>query len=145
MKFIFINVYTETTMSRNATQKNLNNSFICGNCGSPVNPVEAGTHFRNHCPVCLYSSHVDITTGDRRSGCRGLMAPIGIWAGKRNEWSIIHRCVKCGIIKTNRIAGDDSEIRLIILAVMPLMSTPFPAEILMKDLICTSKGAEPWI
>lgn len=130
-------------MSRNKTQNNLNDSFICGNCGSPVGPAKAGTHFRNHCPVCLYSSHVDITTGDRRSGCRGLMAPIGIWAGKQKEWSLIHRCVNCGIIRTNRIAGDDSELLLVILALTPLMSMPFPAECLMKDLM--HEGDRPWI
>jgi len=71
------------------------------------------------------------------------MEPIGIWAGKKNEWSIIHRCLSCGIIKSNRIAGDDNEVRLVLLAMKPLMSIPFPVEILMKDPISDAKGGRP--
>ncbi len=72
------------------------------------------------------------------------MEPIGIWAGKKKEWSIIHRCVKCGVIKTNRIAGDDSELLLVLLAMKPFMSMPFPAEMLLKDtFLLTIKGARP--
>ncbi len=130
-------------MSRNIKQNN-NNPFNCTNCGNPVASADSGTHFRNHCPFCLYSSHVDICTGDRRSGCRGLMEPIGIWAAKKKEWSIIHRCVKCGIIRINRIAGDDSELLLVLLAAKPFMSMPFPAETFLKDtFLLNIKGARP--
>jgi len=130
-------------MSRHIKQ-NINEPFICNNCGNPVVPADSGTHFRNHCPFCLFSSHVDICIGDRRSRCRGLMEPIGIWAGKKKEWSIIHRCVKCGIIKTNRIAGDDSELLLVLLATKPFMSMPFPAETLFKDtFLLNIKGVRP--
>ena len=128
-------------MSRHVKQNN-NDSFICKNCGSPVNPAGngSGTHFRNHCPFCLFSCHVDICTGDRRSGCRGLMEPISIWAGVRKEWCIIHRCVKCGIIRTNRIAGDDSELLLVLLAAKPLTSMPFPAETILEDAFLSGRG-----
>jgi hypothetical protein len=130
-------------MSRHIKQ-NINEPFICNNCGNPVAPADGGTHFRNHCPLCLFSLHADICMGDRRSGCRGLMEPIGIWAGKKKEWRIIHRCVKCGIIKTNRIAGDDSELLLVLLATKPFMSMPFPAETLFKDTFPFNiKGARP--
>ncbi len=127
-------------MSRHIKQ-NSNDPFTCANCGSTVVPAEGGTQFRNHCPFCLFSLHADICTGDRRSGCRGLMEPIGIWAGKKKEWSIIHRCVKCGIIRVNRIAGDDSELLLILLAAKPFMTMPFPAETFLKQIVpLNSKG-----
>jgi hypothetical protein len=130
-------------MSRHIKQNN-NDSFICANCSKAVPPAECGTHFRNHCPFCLFSSHVDICTGDRRSGCRGLMEPIGIWAGRKKEWSLIHRCIKCGIIRTNRIAGDDSELLLILLATRPFMSIPFPAETVLKDsFLLNIQGVRP--
>lgn len=61
------------------------------------------------------------------------MEPIGIWARKGKEWVIIHRCVKCGIIRTNRIAGDDSEVQLLILAAKPFTSLPFPLESVLND------------
>ncbi len=115
-------------MSRHKIQYNTNESFICVNCGNNVLHAESGTHYRNHCPHCLFSLHVDIHTGDRRSRCMGLMEPIGIWSKKGKEWALIHRCVKCGIIKTNRIAADDNEMVLILIAAKPFMSMPFPAE-----------------
>jgi hypothetical protein len=130
-------------MSRHL-RRNTNDSFICGHCGNAVIPTDGGTHFRNHCPICLYSSHVDICTGDRRSGCHGLMEPIGIWAGRKKEWSIIHRCVKCGVVRTNRIAGDDSELMLFLLAARPFMLMPFPPEALLKDTsLLDMKGGRP--
>lgn len=120
-------------MSRHKTHNKTSDSFICDYCGYPVTPAVSGTHHRNHCPFCLYSKHVDLRIGDRGSGCRGLMEPIGIWARKGKEWVIIHRCVKCGIIRTNRIAGDDSEVQLLILATKPFTSLPFPLESVIKS------------
>nr|WP_081941929.1 RNHCP domain-containing protein [Spirochaeta lutea] len=101
-------------------------SFICSHCGRAVTPTANGTSNRNHCPYCLYSRHMDIRPGDRRSGCRGLMEPIGIWVQRNKEWSIIHRCTACGFIRTNRIAGDDDENTLLRLAAHPLSALPFP-------------------
>ncbi len=109
-------------------QKKDYSAFICINCGLTVLPPENGTEQRNHCPFCLYSRHVDLRTGDRRSGCRGDMAPIGVWVKHNKEWAIIHRCAKCGFIRTNRISGDDSETKLLTLAVKPLTLLPFPME-----------------
>ena len=41
-----------------------NQSFTCANCGAAVSPL-AGGGYRNHCPVCLHSLHVDVNPGDR--------------------------------------------------------------------------------
>ena len=107
-------------------------SFVCVHCGRTVLPAEAGTSNRNHCPFCLHSRHVDLRTGDRRSGCRGLMVPIGIWVHKKGEWSILHRCERCGFIRSNRIAGDDNEATLLGIAAKPLSSLPFPLDAFLK-------------
>lgn len=62
------------------------------------------------------------------------MEPIGIWVKKRQEWSIIHRCKKCGFIRTNRIAGDDNETLLLSLAARPMTQLPFPADRALKQI-----------
>ncbi len=110
-----------------------NKPFICENCGSGVVPAESYTRNRNHCPECLWSKHVDLRTGDRMSVCRGLMEPIGVWVKERDEWALIHRCVKCGSIRANRIAGDDDLTRLMNLAIKPVMLFPFPYAALSGD------------
>ncbi len=116
-------------MSRNIhTTDNHNNTFICSRCGNTVAPVEYGGRQRNHCPKCLWSMHVDLRSGDRRCGCRGEMEPISVWVKPSGEWAVIHRCIKCGFIRTNRIAADDNEILLFMLAAKPLTMLPFPAE-----------------
>ena len=109
-------------------------AFICRNCGYCVPPPESGTRNRNHCPHCLWSLHVDLRTGDRRSGCRGQMEPAGIRVLPDGEWAIIHRCVKCGFLRSNRIAGDDNEGALLALALRPVMIPPFPAERIIEGL-----------
>ena len=106
--------------------------FICRHCNQAVPPTSSGGHHRNHCPWCLWSLHVDLTTGDRRSGCRGEMEPIAVWVQKNGEWSIVHRCSKCGIIRTNRIAGDDNEYTLVSLAMQPISKPPFPLDRVKK-------------
>ncbi len=82
---------------------------MCARCGTTVAAGAAGTRQRNHCPSCLHSLHVDITVGDRRSLCRGLMEPIALWVRDDGEMSLLHRCSRCGVIKANRVAGDDDE------------------------------------
>lgn len=104
--------------------KDKNEAFICKNCGKGVLPAENGTSFRNHCPGCLWSMHVDLRPGDRMSVCRGMMEPIGIWVKRGDEPALIHRCVKCGSIKTNRVAGDDSCEDMMNLAYRPLKILP---------------------
>jgi RNHCP domain-containing protein len=103
-------------------------AFICDHCGQVVPGSAPGTHHRNHCPYCLWSLHVDLTTGDRRNGCRGDMEPIAVWVQPNGEWSLVHRCKSCGATRTNRIAGDDSELALISLGLRPLARPPIPLD-----------------
>ncbi|MDD3662050.1 MAG: RNHCP domain-containing protein [Candidatus Dojkabacteria bacterium] len=84
-------------------------TFICKHCGRDVPYAAPGTHHRNHCPFCLYSRHVDIVRGDRKSRCGGMMKPIGIVERPDGEFLIVHQCQGCGFISKNRIAGDDDD------------------------------------
>ena len=97
-------------------------SFTCRVCGWPVVSQGAGSGHRNHCPNCLWSIHLDNEPGDRESGCRGRMEPIGVWVRKNGEWAILHRCTVCGRISCSRIAADDNPMRLIALAMRPFGS-----------------------
>lgn len=93
--------------------------FICSRCGIDVSQdFNIGTKNRNHCPKCLFSLHVDDkVSGDRQANCSGEMEPIGITfkqegldkygKEKQGEIMLIHKCLKCGRISINRIAGDD--------------------------------------
>ena len=82
--------------------------FVCKNCGKKVSEKAPGTHNRNHCPFCLFSLHVDNEPGDRKSPCGGLMGPTGKKYKKDGEEVLIHKCQKCGFVRWNRVAGDDS-------------------------------------
>lgn len=83
-----------------------NDAFDCGHCGERVLPLQAGG-FRNHCPACLWSRHVDVVPGDRASTCGGLMEPRALEGTSTSGWVIVHRCVDCGAIRRNRAATDD--------------------------------------
>lgn len=98
-------------------------SFTCKICGWPVVSAGAGTNHRNHCPNCLYSIHLDNEPGDRESECHGRMEPIGVWVRKNGEWAIIHRCIRCGKISSNRVAADDNPMKLMALAMRPFGSS----------------------
>jgi 6-phosphogluconate dehydrogenase len=50
-------------------------AFLCTHCDRAIPGTAPGTVHRNHCPHCLWSLHVDLRTGDRRSACRGPMEP----------------------------------------------------------------------
>ena len=82
-----------------------NTGFICGHCGGAVMPVSNGS-YRNHCPYCLYSKHVDKVPGDRSVKCGGLMAPVGIRYKSGKGYQIIHRCLVCGEEKANKVSDD---------------------------------------
>lgn len=77
--------------------------FACGNCGQKVK----GDGYTNHCPKCLWSKHVDINPGDRVAGCGGMMRPVRAET-KKGEYDIIHKCVKCGYEKRNKMSPKDN-------------------------------------
>ena len=84
-------------------------SFKCGHCKAFIGPTVAGGRHRNHCPLCLYSRHVDDRQmGDRASTCRALMAPIGYFYRPKGEQVVVHRCLGCGFERHNRVAADDN-------------------------------------
>lgn len=85
--------------------KNENSEFVCLNCGKEVMPLTNGS-YRNHCPFCLYSLHVDIIPGDRKNTCRGLMKPIGVEYNSKKGFQIVHKCTVCGAIQKNKVAEN---------------------------------------
>lgn len=105
-----------------------NDIFICKLCGREVIPDSAGSRHRNHCSNCLTSLHLDVEPGDRKSECGGIMEPVSVWVRKNGEWAIIHRCKKCGVLHSNRIAADDNPMKLMSIALRPLCMPPFPIE-----------------
>jgi RNHCP domain len=63
-----------------------------------------GDGYTNHCPVCLWSKHVDNNPGDRQNECQGSMKPIEAFF-KKQSWYIKHKCQKCNekkVIKFNK-------------------------------------------
>ena len=78
-------------------------NFRCKNCGCEV----FGNGYTNHCPVCLYSKHVDIHPGDRLSECKGLMMPID-FETKDGTYVVTHCCLVCNIEKKNKTAPNDN-------------------------------------
>ncbi|MCC6944087.1 MAG: RNHCP domain-containing protein [Thermomicrobiales bacterium] len=85
--------------------------FKCGHCRTFVGPPISGGRHRNHCPLCLYSRHVDRQTpGDRLSDCRSLMEPVGTWFRRNGEQVIVHQCLGCGETRNCRVAADDYHV-----------------------------------
>ncbi len=97
-----------------------NGGFKCCHCASFVPSSEfIGTEHRNHCPVCLWSKHVDLEKpGDRRAKCKAGMKPIALtfkregsdkWRKPRQgELMLVHQCTGCKKTSINRIAADDN-------------------------------------
>jgi len=90
------------------SRKTENTGFICAHCGADVNPLTNGS-YRNHCPHCLYSVHIDDYPGDRANNCLGSMKPVGVRSHSKKGWQIVLRCQKCGAEKVNRAAPDDMD------------------------------------
>lgn len=81
--------------------------FVCGHCRAAVEPLEHGS-YRNHCPHCLWSRHVDDKgPGDRASLCKGMMEPVELESRGNKGWMIVHRCTVCGKTIPNKAAPDD--------------------------------------
>lgn len=83
--------------------------FSCGHCGASVLPLGKGS-YRNHCPECLWSKHVDQSgPGDRASTCGGLQQPMGVDYRSKKGWMIHHVCTRCGKSILNKVAPDDRQ------------------------------------
>ena len=82
-----------------------NTAFTCLRCGLEVVPLTNGS-YRNHCPQCLYSQHLDMAPGDRASSCKGMMQPIAIRHNSKKGLQLVHRCMTCGVVRANRVASD---------------------------------------
>lgn len=78
-------------------------NFTCDKCGVFVE----GNGYTNHCPECLWSKHVDISPGDRKGDCLGMMEPTGV-IKKGKDYTIIHKCIKCGLQKPNKAVKEDN-------------------------------------
>ena len=78
-------------------------NFICEKCGVEVE----GNGYTNHCPECLWSKHVDVLPGDRAELCGGMMEPVRV-GKKGKEYTIIHKCTKCGVEKPNKAKKEDN-------------------------------------
>lgn len=76
--------------------------FDCEHCGVQV----SGSGYTNHCPVCLWSKHVDIHPGDRAEPCQGMMKPIAV-ERRQDGYRIKFRCQRCGLERWNKAAPED--------------------------------------
>ena len=90
------------------TVRDANEGFTCAQCGATVRPLANGS-VRNHCPVCLWSLHVDVNPGDRASDCGGPLEPVAVDHHPKKGWVIVHRCSDCGAERRNKAALDDPE------------------------------------
>ncbi|OGZ03320.1 MAG: hypothetical protein A2430_01875 [Candidatus Liptonbacteria bacterium RIFOXYC1_FULL_36_8] len=89
-------------VSRKKFQRKIEN-FTCLNCGREV----FGNGYTNHCPMCLWSRHIDINPGDREEKCGGMMEPVYVWK-KGEKYILLHKCIKCGVERKNKISKDDN-------------------------------------
>lgn len=83
--------------------------------------------------------------GDRRSLCKARMKPIGLafkniktnkYTGRTSgELMIIHKCLGCGQISCNRIAGDDNSHSIVyLLENSATLSKPIIDELTKKTI-----------
>jgi len=82
-----------------------NSSFVCLHCLACV-PACTNGGYRNHCPHCLWSLHVDDRPGDRSSSCRAPMRPVGLTQPRGKGLAVVHHCTGCGSRRVNRLAAD---------------------------------------
>ena len=87
--------------------------FVCAHCGAEVPPN--GVTSRDHCPVCLWSRHVDINPGDRANPCGGMLEPVGAEPSAKKGFLIRYRCTVCGARVRNKAAltgvcPDDTDL-----------------------------------
>lgn len=82
-------------------------AFSCDHCGKDVTPLGKGT-YRDHCPYCLFSKHVDKEgPGDRLSLCQGMLVPVAVDLHGKKGHVIEYQCDACGKRSRNKAAADD--------------------------------------
>lgn len=90
-------------------RKEEDTGFICIACKKEVKRLNRGS-YRNHCPFCLASLHVDDKVpGDRKSRCQGAMNACRLVKSGKKGWQILHQCSKCGAIKANKIVENGDQ------------------------------------
>jgi hypothetical protein len=87
--------------------------FVCENCGKKT----IGNGYTDHCPICLWSKHVDINPGDRAEQCKGMMEPIGYEPSSRY---VYFRCTRCRKMHRVKTSENDNASLLAELAQMPI-------------------------
>ncbi len=106
------------------THRTLPLDFRCVHCSAIVNTdrITSAVSNRNHCPLCLWSRHLDLfMAGDRLSACKAPMVPLGLtikpgrnkYRADCGELMVVHSCVDCGRLSINRIAADDDSQTLL--------------------------------
>jgi hypothetical protein len=98
-------------LSRSERVESRDGTFRCKQCKTIVGvPISGGKH-RNHCPLCLFSRHVDRSMpGDRSSECRSMMHPMGLFTRRDGEQVLVHECRGCGVVRHNCVAADDNVV-----------------------------------
>lgn len=76
--------------------------FVCDHCGAEIE----GNGYTNHCPLCLWSKHVDVNPGDRAAGCGGYMRPTSV-ENENGDYVLTHTCESCGHRKRNKVVATD--------------------------------------
>jgi len=108
---------TELTEPVIRLKKVLKGDLQCGNCGNIFSLSVPGGKHRDHCPLCLYSVHIDNKPGDRNAWCGAgthdnwtpsKLVPVGITT-LNHVPSIAYKCEKCGAVKINKNATDDNK------------------------------------
>src|SRR5699024_4278986 len=96
----------EQVMSRTVVRSVENVAFRCVCCATAVLP-RTGGRFRNHCPRCLCSVHLDVQPGDRAAKCGAVMRPVAVEHRRSKGWVVVHECTRCGTRRRNRLALDE--------------------------------------
>jgi hypothetical protein len=131
-------------------QEHTAGGFRCSHCKQFViiNDI-MGTVNRNHCNLCLWSKHVDVTKGDRRADCHGGMEPIGLTLkhegkGKIGELMLIHVCSICNKLSINRLARDDLDYKVLeVFASSKVMPQKLHDECIVQDIYVLTERDEP--
>ena len=113
-----------------------NEGFDCIGCGMKVEPIRYGGGYRNHCFRCLASRHMDgPVPGDRASRCEGKMPAVGLFYKRTGEQVLIHKCVRCGLVRYNRVAADDDEEAILKLTTQPVPENYLPSKKRRKNAV----------